>query len=351
MEDLVTFGLRILLLCGLIAIAVFIITLITYANKNIVWSMRHIFLGSNYIQWDLYNPLRFVFKNSKSEVSRKTYIALMVTFITPIYWLVIHILMTPLRVINAIYFDILLFLSVSLDDALLEVFDPKKGKYRKIKGTKYILSWIIGLPFRFSKLILKIIIMTFDVFIMLGTSLLLPVLTMYHGTDFEGKATNILQTGLWKVGEGDYAGSGIYFGINREVAEHYASHGKQSTIIVARVIATFTRNQSTLKKDTRNLVGKDGKRLSKDLGKPWATIEHWRTDRGGWWEYCLVQPGRARQLVKSWRIRPVAVTKEGQLARVWGGFSHYSFDPKSIAIGVVSWCGIWLVVGPFVGQV
>ena len=116
--------------------------------------------------------------------------------------------------------------------------------------------------------------------------------------------------------------------------------------LVSRVTPTFTRNQVTLKKGVRELVGQDGRKLSQKLSFPYYTIEHWRTDMNGWWEYCLVQPNKAGKYISTWRIRPVAVLKDEnhRITRVWGGFKHYCLSFSNCVIGVLCWGVIFVVM-------
>lgn len=342
--DVLLFAISILLSVSLLLATTFIL-------RKIIWLFNPIFVFLNYIQWVFYNPLRFFFKSTSSEIGRRVHLFFMTTLISPIYWFLIHISMTPFRIINSVYYDILLYWSVMLDDTISEVFNPKLGKYRSQKGFIYIAHWIYAFPWRVIIFIIKCPLVIIDSILMFGISSLLPTLTMYHGTEFSGGATNIAQSGKWKVGSGDHAGSGIYFAIDRKVAEHYArSRAKNDAnrgVLITRVTTTFTKNHATLKKETRQLIGKDGVSLSKKVGFLWSSIEHWRSDLDGWWEYCLVQPGKAGNYINSWRIRPIAVIQNNQTTRIWGGLSHYSTDFQNVFIGVISWSVLFFIINQF----
>lgn len=335
------------LIAVLFSVSIMIIVLLamTFLLKQIIWLISPIFAFSNRLQWAIYNPLKFVFKKGESETSRRLFLLLNYTLIAPIYWLVVHLYMTPLRLINALYYDVLLYWTVMLDDTLQELFIPKLGRYRYQKGYRYALLWIGGFPIRLTIFLLKVPATLLDSVLMTGISILLPTLTMYHGTKFDGPAANIVQQGRWYVGRGDYAGSGIYFAIQRSVANHYAPNGQQKGILLVRLTPTFTRNQTTLPLHSRNLIGRDGQQLSNKLSFPWYTIEHWRSDLKGW-EYCLVQPNQAGRYIRSWRIRPIAVLRDedNKLARIWGGFGHYSLNPVGILVGILSWLVLIAIV-------
>jgi len=319
--------------------SIVILLMITYALRKIIWVFNPIFFLLNYIQWFLYNPTRFLFKNPNSEAGKRFYHFITFSLIAPVYWFTIHLLMTPIRVINSLYFDVLLYWSVMLDDTIRELFMPTLGSYRHEEKKKYIAHWVIAFPYRLIIFISRSFFVLADSFLMFGIATVLPTLTMYHGTKFDGNLTNIAQKGKWLVGNGDHAGSGIYFGIKRSVATHYAPSGESKGILIIRITPTFVRNQVTFAKDTRDLIGRDGKELSRRLKFPYYTIEHWRDSMGGWWEYCLVQPGKAGQYISTWRIWPVAVLKseDDKIVRLWGGLSHYSLHFSSWVVGVICW--------------
>lgn len=330
------------------AVGIVFILLFVKLLKKFIWFFRKAFLFLDRIQWILYNPLRFFFKGSQqrveSGVPRGVFTTLSFALIVPIYWVTMHILLTPLRVISSLYFDVFLYLYIMLDDSISDVYNPKLDGLRYKKGVSYIFKWVSGFPWRLLKFIAKNFTVICDSFLMVGISFVFPTLTMYHGTSYYKSATKIAQGGKWFVGNGDYAGSGIYFGIEKRVADIYTPSGPDSGTIIVRVTTSFTRNQATLPKKYRSLVGKDGERLSKNIGFFFHTIEHWRPDTNGW-EYCIVQPNKSNQYVNSWRIRPVALLKNNELCRLWGGFRNYSMSFQNIFAGCVSWLILFTIIG------
>ena len=337
MSDLV--GFLFFLSVGIVVLLIF-----TFVLRKAIWFFSPVFFFINYLIWFAYNPIRFLFKNPDKEWGRRLHLLLFL--IRPIYWLAIHFLLTPFRIITSIYFDILLYWSVMLDDSIREVFMPKIGKYRYQRGFKYYFHWLYALPYRLIKCIFNSFFTIIDSILMVGISIALPTLTMYHGTNFNDALVKIVQKGKWRVGDGDYAGSGIYFAIDRKVARHYSPSGEDRGILILRVTPTFVCNQVTLKKEVRSLVGNDGKELSRKIKFPFVTIEHWRTDMNGWWEYCLVQPDRAGDEITTWRIRPIAVLKDEthKITRVWGGMKHYCLDFSNCIVGVISLAISWGIV-------
>jgi len=310
----------------------------TYILRKIIWFIRAPFFILNRIQWILYNPLRFVFKDYKSSLGYRVYVFLLFTLVVPVYWIFIHVMLTPLRIVNAVYFNVFLFWSVIMTDSITELFHPMKGSYRYEKKAKYIFHWIYAFPYRLVNVVLKNSLAIVEGLLMTGVDIMWPTLTMYHGTSFKGAATDIAHQGRWYVGQGVYAGLGIYFTLNYDVAKHYADSSDHA-VILARVTLTFSRNTATLPKDLRGKVGFiDGEGLSAKLPFPWKSIEHWRTNsyaRG--YEYCIVQPHKSGQYVKTWRARPIAILKNNSPTRVWGGVSLWTGGASGFSVIVVSW--------------
>lgn len=327
-----------IVLLGLFLFSIPVLLFISFVFKATIWKFSPLFYLINNIVWFLYNPLRPLLKNSDSSRGSYIFRILFFTLIAPIYWLFIHIITLPVRIVISLYYDVIVYWSVMLDDTLYELFLPKMGKIRYFTGLKYYLYWLFGFPFRLGKFLFKAPITTLDSLFMLSTSVILPTFTMYHGSDFNSAISNIGQKGRWLVGTGNYAGSGIYFG-NKKSALHYSRGEKDQGLIVARVILTFNRNVATLPENLRNLVGhmgSSGNTLSRILPFPWASIEHWRSDLG-WWEYCIIQKNKESQFVSSWRIKPVAfIDGESKPRRLWNGKNHYSLSTGGATAGIIS---------------
>lgn len=323
-------------------ITVFLI--FSYVLKELVFIFNPVFFFLNRIQWILYNPLRVFWKNPNSSFSHKTFNLLFYTGIIPIYWIVIHVASTPLRLINAIYFNILLSWSINIYDSLAEVMNPKLGKIRHKTGMSYMLSWTIGFPIRLVKMIVKNIFVFIEPIIMTGVDIVFPTYTMYHGTTYGNVHADITQNGRWLVGNGNYAGTGIYFGMSKKVAEYYAD--ASNTVILVRVTLMFNRNIASTPYTIRSHIGLGygGDEISRKLYKFWSSIEHWRKDME-WFEYCILQPVEKKgSMVTTWRARPIAVVQGSKLVRIWGGKSIYpSFS--SIFVILFSWGFIFILLG------
>ena len=310
--------------------------MLSFILKEAIYILNPIFFLLNRIQWLLYNPLRFFWKNPNSNFSNKSFNLLFYTGIIPLYWITIHSLSTPLRLINAIYFNILLSWSINIYDSLAEVINPKLGKIRHRIGLNYLFFWIIGFPIRLIKMLIKNIFVFIEPIIMTGVDVVFPTYTMYHGTEHGYISADITQNGRWKVGDGNYVGTGIYFGMSKKVANNYSDYN--NTTILVRVTLMFNRPIATTSYKVRNNIGLGygGDEISRKFPKFWSSVEHWRVD-GGWFEYCIIQPvAKKSSLVKTWRARPIALVQGNKLVRIWGG---RSITPSfmGILIIVFSW--------------
>ncbi len=233
-----------------------------------------------------------------------------------------------------------------LGDLVVELFDPKVGGMRHKKGTSYLVAYVTKFPWRLLMFFSRGFLTFLDSLFMFSMAVVLPTLTMYHGTDFQTAIANIGQKGRWKVGDREFAGRGVYLALERRTAEHYARDKRNQGIIVVRATLSFVRNVASLNAERRGELGWDGGTMSQEVSRFWSTIEHWRDGDWRWWEYCLIHRGNANEFIKTWRIRPVAfLNKKGGLERLWEGQAHYSINTfKSFVIGAV--CTVLMI--PFV---
>lgn len=320
-----------------LAAGIGVLLVVIYILRDIVWALRYPFLFLNWLQWTLYNPLRDLWTDPGDGRNSLFFSLLLYSGIAPLWWLVIHLALTPLRLVNAIYFNILLFWSVVFCDGLSELIHPKLG-YGKASGSSHQLwRWFRYFPYRLYMLFKRNGGALLEGILMTGVDVVLPTYTMYHGTSFKGIATNIAQAGRWYVGGGDYAGCGIYFGFLRRTAEHYAT-GEDSALICARVTIFPCRNSATLPRRLRKKIGNDGSGISYGLPFPYVSIEHWRAHSyAQWFEYCLVQPGKEGKYIRTWRARPVCVLKHDLPKRIWGGLSLWTGGAGGWAVITLSW--------------
>lgn len=324
----------------LLIIGFFVCIFIAAFIRPLVFVFEPLFQFLNLVLWVLQNPLRWAQKDIKSGFSRGIFLTVTLTGLSLIWFVIIYIVTVPIRVILALYYDVILYISVSLADSLQELVHPKTKGFRNMRGFKYLFRYTWTLPIRFFQFILNGGAYILDSFLMLGVSIAFPTLTMKHGTKFEEAGSKIAQSKKWLVGEGNYAGTGIYFGLNNKTAKHYAPKSSDSGIVMVRVTLSFCKNLSALSKAKRQVgLGSTGEQLTEDVSTLYQTVEHYRVDHG-WWEYCLLRKGQMKEYTSSWRIRPVAIMREGKITRLYGGFGHYSTGGGLIA-GAISWA--WLV--------
>jgi hypothetical protein len=244
---------------------------------------------------------------------------------------VCYVIVTPLRFVNAVYYNMFVHCSLEMLNYLLEVVAPYSDK----EGGKNLVEWTLWLPWRILKypmwhgsltLIESSLWTVADTFI--------PTLTLYHGTA-SSASVSITQcpgridkgdwyTGIWNVGGGNYAGDGIYFAPARSTAFHYSS----GALIVCRVSLGKTLDLGLAPKDVYNQCGNPNAHgVTKwGLDHGYVTGEWWRGDtRARWWEYCMYD--WKNRYNYSWRIRPLYVLSlcDESIQRIPGGMAHWLF--------------------------
>ena len=185
----------------------------------------------NLLQYHLQRPWRILLKKPRKFVS---FLNKYLFFIGWINNFVIYVVLSPLRLVNAFYYNMIIHSFLSVRDYWLEIFSPKLHGMRYRKGFKYFSLWIIMFPYRLVRYFFESIIKISEGIIFTVVDVFVPALTMYHGTKKES-GISITKPGKWRVGDGNFAGSGIYFGIDKNVALHYAGNSSESVIILARV--------------------------------------------------------------------------------------------------------------------
>ncbi len=301
-----------------------VIVLAIIGLPRLAWAIRKPFFILNYAQWWLDSPLRHLLRNTHSVWPRRLFFLLSPLWL--VYNLAFYLILIPLRLVNAFYFDVVLFWSISLRDGLADLVAPR---YPTAPKSRYILKWVSRFPVRLARLIYKYSLVMLQGVAMLAFDLVWPTLTLFHGTGKE-VAEKIAQTGEWLIGSGDYAGTGIYFGLTQEIAEHYAHARAQPLIVIARVSLAPCRSIATLRKEIRDQIGKDGDAISQEIQFPWVSLEHWRKDCS-WYEFCLVQTEKHNR-VFPWRVRPICVVSSKGPERVTGGLANWPRDRRGFTI-------------------
>ena len=248
----------------------------------------------------------------------------------------LYFILTPLRLANAIYYNIIIHCSFEMFNYVVEVILPAGRR----EGADNYFLWFILIPWRFARYVVwhgtltfveSCIWTVFDTFV--------PTLTVYHGTS-GAAAEGICQgpgrvttanwfSAVWNVGTGNYAGNGIYFAPSKSTALHYS----KGSLIVCRVSFGKTLDLGLAPKRIYDLCGYPNALGVTDWGlkNGYVTGEWWRGDYGAkWWEYCMYD--WKNRYNESWRIRPLYVMDlEGEcIQRIPGGMYHWLFNKMVI---------------------
>lgn len=292
----------------------------------------------NWLQRLLHKPWRIIQRHSWPSENMKPFLrALNMIAMVPLY-----IVLTPLRFINAVAFNLILRPLSEYWNYISEVFAPSAPE----EGGKGFWRWIAYLPIRIWKYpishgfrtLLECIIFT-----VLDT--IYPAITLYHGTD--GNAADAIlispsrtehhkkvcgwTDGIWNVGGGNYAGDGIYFAPRITTSMHYARNCTDPVIIICRVSLGRLLPLSLAPDSVYSSAGHPNAHAVTQYGldNGYKAIEWWRAD-SRWWEYCLLD--WQNKYNESWRIRPIMAMNLDSyfFKRIHGGSRHWLFDRQII---------------------
>lgn len=281
---------------------------------TIAWAILHLpdrlFYWLNQLQFYLQKPWRFLLHDPGDTLMwmHKHY-----------FWVVptiaMYVLSTPLRYINALYFNLVDRTIHALFDSLGELFHPTDHDMDITYGWDYTWRWIVGFPLRLIYYAVRLMLAVFEGIVCTLFDTIVPTLTLYHGTT-PYAAQRITEANNWQVGGGAYAGYGIYFGAQMRTARNYAD----GVVVVSRVTLGWIENLN-LHYYMRTLpatCGNKGHALTQwAQDNHFTTIEWWREDRR-WWEYCMVD--HSYDYDNPWRIRPMYVITDD------GSSKHYRID-------------------------
>lgn len=289
----------------------------------------------NQLQIILSEPWRYVFKHHVRDDGSREFLRIFLEVLK----VLLYIATTPLRLVNAVYFNILVHGLVSLYDLLMEVFVPNSEK----EGKGDFWKWLLMLPWRVLRypvfhgtvaLLESVVWTVIDVFV--------PAVTLYHGTDLTAGQSiagsrNRNEDLNWKSGtftasQSSWGGIGVYFASRRRVAMRYACDpyrlsDSNPVIIVCRVSPGRIINYSLAPGHVYYSTGGNGdpKKLNSwSQGHSYTTGEWWN-DYGGYWEYCLFD---WQNLYNSrWRIRTIYVynLRTRLFQHIKGGKAHWFF--------------------------
>ena len=293
----------------------------------------------NQLQYFLSEPWRVFFKyhhfsDGTNDVLRP---------ILEVLKVLLYIAITPLRAVNAVYFNILIHGLSEIYDFMLEVLAPSSPK----EGAGNFWMWMLLLPWRLLKYpifhgvltILECVIWTvIDIFV--------PAITLYHGTDLvagqsiAGSRNRNEQlwkelgwdSGTFRASDSSLGGIGVYFVARRGVASRYANDpyrlsDRNPVVIVCRVSLGRIINYSLAPLHVFAAAGGNGHppTLNRYGMQHHYTTGEWWNDRGGYWEYCLFD--WRNRYNHPWRIRPVYIYnyRTNIIQHIRGGMAHWLF--------------------------
>ena len=292
------------------------------------------FFVLNLLQFWLAKPWRPLMKNNTVPDNIKPKMRTILRVLqVPFY-----IVSTPLRFVNAVYYNIGLYNLYAWSNYIVEVFVPSDPT----EGSHDAVDWVIYLPKRIVKYLLwHGALTTIESVIWTVIDTIFPAVTLYHGTAVEyadsmlcdphrnrkRERTSGWKSGIWNVGGGNYAGDGIYFGIFRSTLRNY----QKGAAIAARVTMGKTIDTILMPDYVYASAGHPGAKAVSNWGlnNGYVCGEWWRDD-GPWWEICMYD--RQNKYNESWRIRPIYAiyARNGIMQRIPGGPAHWLFRDQVI---------------------
>lgn len=186
----------------------------------------------NTLQRYLAKPWIFFFKRNRYSNDTNERLRTVFSFLKiPLY-----IALTPLRLLNALFFNLAVHCTFEMFNYVMEVIYPSSER----EGNGSFIKWPAMLPWRIIKYPLWHGALTMiESLFWTAVDIFLPTLTLFHGTTTAAADCIVASpgrgkyrygdVGIWRVGGGNYAGDGIYFAPARSTAEHYS--GGESLII------------------------------------------------------------------------------------------------------------------------
>lgn len=290
----------------------------------------------NRLQHILMEPWRYCTKDYISSSTRDAWRP----WIYPIE-IVLYILITPLRLINAINYNIFVYCITELYDLILEVFFPGSED----EGAGSVVGWIVMFPVRLVKYpVLNGSLVLIEAAIWTVIDTFIPTITMYHGTDLTaanaivGNDWNSAYDKRWTDGtfsasRNGWAGAGVYFASSRRTAMAYAydSHrlgDNNPVMIVCRVSLGKILNLRLAPSQVHDNTGPYGDHsvINKYAEKNGYTTGEWWNYDHDYWEYCMFD--WKNRYNHPWRIRPIYVFnfRTGLAQHIEGGFRHWLFS-------------------------
>lgn len=305
-------------------IAVWVLGFASMFMYRAYWVLCIPFYILNWLQRHLSKPWRILYKSNSGSDYRNAELR------EKFEWakIPIYILLTPLRFVNAVYFNLFIHCSFEMFNYVVEVFFPSNEK----EGEDNFILLFVLVPWRIFRYVIwhgGLTVLESAIWTVVDT--FVPALTLFHGTSEDASISithagrsgySCSMTGIWNVGSGNYAGNGIYFAPTRSTALHYAS----GALIVCRVSLGKVLDLGLAPRYIYNQCGYPNALGATEWGlrKGYVTGEWWRKDTG-WWEYCMYD--WQNRYNYSWRIRPLYVLNLNNryMQRIPGGMCHWLF--------------------------
>lgn len=290
----------------------------------------------NRLQHVLTEPWRYIFKTSWLSDGAKE-------FMRPALYgiqVLLYVVTTPLRLLNAFLYNIVIYGVTELYDLFSEVVQPSIWE----EGYGSWWRWTYMLPWRVARYPVcngSLVLIEGAVWTVIDT--IIPAVTMYHGTDLiagqaiTGKTGSRWTDGTFTASHSSWGGIGVYFASRRCVARRYAEdpsrlNGRNPVMIVCRVSLGRILNYSLAPYSVYQNAGQYGNPavLNRYAENNGYTTGEWWNQRGGYWEYCLFD--WQSKYNEPWRIRPIYVYnfRTGRAQHIDSGLRHWLFSKMVI---------------------
>ena len=311
----------------------------TMAFGLLYYTLSYPFYLLNQLQYFLSEPWRIFFK--KNRFSDSTNDVLRPIF--EVLKVLLYIAITPLRAVNAVYFNIVIHGLSEIYDYLLEVLSPSSRE----EGADGFWMWLILLPWRVLKYpFFHGLLTLLECVVWTGIDIFIPAITLYHGTDLTAGQSiagsrmrnEQLQkelgwdSGTFRASDSSWGGIGVYFAARRRVASRYAHDqyrlsDRNPVVIVCRVSPGRIINYSLAPWNVFKAAGGSGHppTLNRYGEEQHYTTGEWWNSVGGYWEYCLFD--WKNRYNHPWRIRPVYIFnyRTNLIQHIRGGMAHWLF--------------------------
>ena len=286
----------------------------------------------NRLQHILTEPWRYMFKTSWPDEITKDWLRPLLYGLQ----IILYIVTTPLRLLNAVIYNVFIYGVTELYDLFFEVLQPSEWD----EGYGDWWTWTYMLPIRIIKYPIYhggLVLIEGAVWTVIDT--IIPAITMYHGTDLiagqaiTGKAGRKWTDGTFTASQSSWGGIGVYFASRRSVARRYAEDpyrlsGSNPVMIVCRVSLGKIINYSLAPYSTYRNAGATGNPavLNRYAENHGYNTGEWWNEHGDYWEYCLFD--WQNRYNHPWRIRPIYVFnfRTGRAQHIESGLRHWLFS-------------------------